>query len=134
MKTSADILNISIAVAVIAVAFFLCWLLVYLIISFKRIYKITAQAQKIANKTENLLNLIKSKIKQGGSYFVLLSKLIDRAMTYFSEKAKKRTSRKSCDIEDVLSDWDDEEEDDEDKEENLAPAKKTRKKKGTKKK
>ncbi|MCK9438729.1 MAG: hypothetical protein WCY43_03400 [Patescibacteria group bacterium] len=93
METSGDILNISISLAVLVVAFFLSWLLFYLVISFKRIYKITAQAQGIANKTENLLNLIKSKIKQSGSYLFIFSKLADKAMDYFGEKMKEKKER-----------------------------------------
>ncbi len=95
METSGDILNISISLAVLVVAFFLSWLLFYLVVSFKRIYKITAQAQKISNKTEDLLNLIKSKVKQSGSYFFLFSKLADRAMDYFGEKIKEKKEKAS---------------------------------------
>lgn len=95
METSGDILNISISLAVLVVAFFLSWLLFYLVISFKRIYKITAQAQNISNKVEDLINLIKSKIKQSGSYFFLFSKLADKAMDYFGEKMKEKREKTS---------------------------------------
>lgn len=93
MQTSGDILNFSISLAVLAVAFFLCWFLFYLIVSLRRVYKITAQAKKITDKIENLVNLIKSKVKQSGSYLFLFSKLADKAMDYFGEKMKEKKEK-----------------------------------------
>lgn len=94
MQTSGDILNFSISLAVLALAFFLCWALFYLIISLRRIYKISAQAKRIADRTEGLVSLIKSKIKESGSYFFLFSKLADKAMDYFGEKMKEKKQEK----------------------------------------
>ncbi len=91
--TSGDILNLSIAIAVIAVATFLCWTLYYLISNLRRINKISRQVENIVNKTNGLVDLIKSKVKQSGSYIFLFGKLIDRAMDYFNNKKSNREEK-----------------------------------------
>lgn len=95
--TSSDLLNLSISIAVIAVAFFLCWTLYYLASNLRRINKISKQIESITTKSSNLLDLIKSKIKQSGSYMFLLGKLIDKGIDYFNKKGeaeKKNTKTK----------------------------------------
>ena len=99
MQTSGDILNFSIAVAVLVVAFFLSWLLFYLINSFRRVYKITDQAKKIGDKIENLVDGLGNKVRQSGTYFFAVSRVIDRAMDYFerSKKKSKTATEKKAD-------------------------------------
>lgn len=84
--TSSDLLNLSISIAVIAIAIFLCWTLYYLIANLRRVNKISKQMENMVNKSNSLLDLIKSKVKQSGSYIFLLGKLIDRGLDYFNQK------------------------------------------------
>ncbi|PKM91602.1 hypothetical protein CVU82_00090 [Candidatus Falkowbacteria bacterium HGW-Falkowbacteria-1] len=93
MQTSGDILNLSISLAVLAIAVFLCWSLYYLIASLRKINKISNQAKKIGDKIENLVNLTKSRVKQSGSYFFILTKLADRAIDYFNKKSQDKEDK-----------------------------------------
>jgi len=88
LETSKDILNISIAVAVIALVIFLCWTLYYLISNLRRINRISQKVEKGVMKMDSLIDLIKSKVKQSSSYLFLFSKLADKAMDYFSTKRR----------------------------------------------
>ncbi len=92
-KTSGDILNISIAVAVVAVAIFLCWTMYYLITNLKRVNKVTKQVEIGINKVDKLIDLIRSKVKQSSSYIFLLGKLADKAMDYFNKKSDKKDKK-----------------------------------------
>ncbi len=92
-KTSGDILNISIAAAVVAVAIFLCWTMYYLITNLKRINKVSKQVEIGINKIDGLIDLIKNKIKQSSSYVFLLGKLADKAMDYFNKKSTKKDKK-----------------------------------------
>jgi uncharacterized membrane protein len=70
--TSGDILNLSIAIAVIAVATFLCVSLYYLISNLRRINKISRQVENIVNKTNGLVDLIKSKLNKADHTYSFL--------------------------------------------------------------
>lgn len=88
--TSGDILNLSIALAVVAVAIFLCWSLYYLVNNLRRVDKISHQIEKVVSKSNGLIDLFKSKLSQSGSYVFIIGKLIDRAMDYFNNKKSNK--------------------------------------------
>ncbi len=88
LETSKDILNISIAVAVVILVIFLCFVLYYLIANLKRINRISGQIEKGVSKIDDLVDLIKNKVNQSGSYLFLLGKLAERAFDYFGNKKK----------------------------------------------
>ena len=94
LETSRDILNLSIAVAVIALVVFLCWTLYYLISNLKRINRISQKIESGVTKVDGLVDLIKSKVKQSSSYLFLFSKLADKAMDYFSHRSKEKKENK----------------------------------------
>ncbi len=89
-ETSRDILNISVSVSVVVLVIFLCVALYYLIANLKRINKISQQIEGGVDKINNLVDLIKSKIKQSSSYLFLLSNLIDKAVDFFNKKKENR--------------------------------------------
>lgn len=86
LETSKDILNISIAGAVIVLVIFLCFALYYLIANLKRINRISKQVEKGVTKVDGLVDLVKTKINQSSSYLFLFGKLAERAMSYFMSK------------------------------------------------
>ena len=94
-ETSKDIFNISIAAAIVAVAVFLCWTMYYLIKNLKRINKVTGQIERGVTKVDGLVDLIKSRVKQSGSYIFLFTKLAERAIDYFGSRKKDRSSDES---------------------------------------
>lgn len=89
-QTSQDILNISVASAVVILVIFLCVALYYLIANLKRINKVSAQIEKGINKVEGVVDLVQDKIKQSSSYFFLFGKLAERAMDYFMSKKSRK--------------------------------------------
>ena len=89
-ETSRDILNISISVAVVVLVIFLCVALYYLISNLKRVDKISRQVEKGIDKVDNLVDLIKDKVKQSSSYFILLGNLVEKGIDYFSRKRQER--------------------------------------------
>ncbi len=87
---SGDILNLSVALAVVAVALFLSLALYQLFSSLRKINRISTQVEKGVNKIDSLVDLIRQKVKSSSSYLFVLGKLANRAMDYFSEKSKKK--------------------------------------------
>lgn len=85
-STSKDLLNLSISLAVLLVAFFLARLLFYLIQNLRRLRNIGQGAEKAIDKTNDLLELFKGRLKNGSSHLLLLGKLAEKALDYFKEK------------------------------------------------
>lgn len=92
-ETSRDILNISISVSVVVLVIFLCVALYYLIANLKRINKISQQIEGGVDKINNLVDLIKSKIKQSSSYLLLLGNLVDKAVDFFNRKKEDQRNK-----------------------------------------
>ncbi|MDD3711136.1 MAG: DUF948 domain-containing protein [Patescibacteria group bacterium] len=95
LETSKDILNVSIAGAVIVLVIFLCFALYYLIANLKRINRISGQVEKGVTKIDNLVDLIKNKVNQSSSYLFLFGKLAEKAMSYFISKKDKKNEEES---------------------------------------
>lgn len=95
LETSRDILNVSIAGAVIVLVIFLCFALYYLIANLKRINRISGQIEKGVTKIDNLIDLIKNKVNQSSSYLFLFGKLIEKAMSYFISKKDKKNEEEN---------------------------------------
>lgn len=95
-STSGDILNLVLAVCVAALTIFLCTSLYYFISSFKKVHQLLRIIESGVNKTEELINLAKDKIRNGGAYLMILGELAKKAMDYFSDKGiKKKTDKKT---------------------------------------
>ena len=94
LNNSGDILNVSIAVAVIAVAIFICLTLYHLTVSVRRINKISRQIEIGVRKLDNLMDLLKSRIKKTSSYLFIISKIADKAMDYFNKKKEEGEDKK----------------------------------------
>lgn len=90
--TSQDILNISIAVSVAILVIFLCLALYYLIASLKRINRLSRQIEAGVSKADQLLDLIKNKVKQSQSYLILLGTLLEKGFDYFNQKRQGKES------------------------------------------
>lgn len=89
LETSKDILNISIAVAIVILVIFLCWAIYYLIANLRRINRISKQLERGVIKAEDLIDLLKGKIKQSSSYILVLGRLAERAIEHFISRKTK---------------------------------------------
>lgn len=94
LETSKDILNISIAVAVVILVIFLCWAIYYLIINLKRINRVSKQIEKGVVKVEDLVDLLRHKIKQSSSYIFVLGRLAEKAIEHFINRKPKDSQEK----------------------------------------
>ena len=89
LETSKDILNISIATAVVVLVIFLCWAIYYLIANLRRINRISKQVERGVIKVEDLIDLLKGKIKQSSSYLFVLGRLAEKAIEHFINRKPK---------------------------------------------
>jgi uncharacterized protein YoxC len=88
LSTSKDILNIAISVSVVAVAFFICWILMYLALSFKKILGIVDDVSKT-------VKIVKEKAENFTSYFLLIGEGIKKILEYIKDsEGKKRAAKK----------------------------------------
>ncbi len=89
-STSGDILNLVIAVCIIALTIFLCLSLYYLISTVKKAHRVINSVEKGVNKIQELIDFLHGKIKNGGAYLMLAGELIKKGFDYFSNKEKKQ--------------------------------------------
>lgn len=94
-STSADILNLVLAVCIIALTIFLCISLFYLISSIRKTHRVIKMVEGGVSKAEAVINIVNDKIKSGGAYLMVLGEVAKRAMDYFSEKQAEKSETKS---------------------------------------
>lgn len=106
-STSGDILNVVIAVCIIVLTIFISLALYYLISTVSKAHKVINSIEKGVTKTQELIELVNSKIKNSSTYLVLFGELIKKGFDlYFKkdsqnnnnlnkEKVKKKTKRTS---------------------------------------
>lgn len=92
-ENSKDILNITIAVSVFGIAFFLCWGMYYLNMTLRQIFKATGEMRDRFHKIDELVDAIKDKISHSASYLFLIGegvkKLVEIVGRYTDKKNKK---------------------------------------------
>lgn len=99
-STSGDILNLVLAVAIAALTGFLVYAIYYFIVSIKKIHNLISKIDSGVSKTQEILSLIKSKIKGGSAYLMLFGELAKHLMklakdnNWSKEKKDKEEKRK----------------------------------------
>jgi len=91
LQTSGDVLHLILALCIAILTFFLCWALYYFISSVQRIHRVLKKIETGVDKAEALIDLIKSKVHSGASYFMMASEIIKKV----SELAKNRYAKKT---------------------------------------
>lgn len=91
--TSADILNLVLAISIVALTTFLCITLFYLISSIRKTHRVIKMVEGGVSKAEEVINIARQKIKGGGAYLMILGELAKRAMDYFSEKKSEEKEK-----------------------------------------
>jgi hypothetical protein len=92
--TSKDILNISISAAVISIAFFLCWLLLYAALSFRQFFKVVKDGQEMVNDLGKIVKGIREKTENFNAFFMLMGEGIKKLIEFTKDKEIKRRKRK----------------------------------------
>lgn len=101
LETSKDLLNILIAVSVVAFTFFICWAIYYIVMMLKRahiaIKEVTdfiASLKEKLNRLESLLKTIEEKIKNSASYLPIILKGSSDIIDYFKKKKEAKKAKK----------------------------------------
>lgn len=92
-STSSDILNLVLAICIIALTVFLCISLYYLISSIRKTHRVIKMVEGGVSKAEAVINIVNDKIKSGGAYLMILGEVAKRAMDYFSEKKSEEKEK-----------------------------------------
>jgi hypothetical protein len=93
--TSTDILNLVLTICLLLLTFFLCLALYNLIVSLRRINKVTKIIETGIVKVEDVVNLAKEKLRNSQTYFMILAEVAKRAIDFFQEKkANKKENKK----------------------------------------
>ena len=91
LQTSSDILNIVLSVSIGVFAFFLCWAMWYLVMSLRKIFKITKDIEEGVVEVKEGFIEIKNKLSSGAVAVNLLKKAIEGM---FLVKTVKKKSKK----------------------------------------
>jgi hypothetical protein len=93
-SSSQDILNITKAVSILALAGFTCWFIYYLARIMQQIFNIIKEMRDRINKVDELMKAIKDKIDHSTSYLLLIvegvRKLVEVVEKKSEEWAEKR--------------------------------------------
>jgi len=81
-QTSQDILNIVLAISAGAIAFFVCWLLLYMVLSFRKAYRMVDDVAKI-------IQTIKDKAENFGAYFYFIGEGIKKILELLGDKQNR---------------------------------------------
>ena len=93
-STSQDILNLILSISVIVLAFFFCWALYYFIATAHRIHRLVKRVENSVGKAEEIVETIKSKLKNSGTYLMILGEIAKKAVEFMHEKKSKKSTRK----------------------------------------
>jgi len=94
-STSGDVLNLVLAVCVTLLTAFLCTALFYLISSVSKAHKVIKKIEAGVVKAEEVVGMLREKIKSGGAYLMLFSEVAKKAMEYFFDKSRENKEEKS---------------------------------------
>jgi len=93
-STSVDVLNLVLAVCLIALTFFLCWAVYYFVASIQKIHKLIKRVEGGVAKAEEIIGIAKDKLKNSATYFMILAEIAKRAMEFVQEKKANKAAGK----------------------------------------
>jgi hypothetical protein len=89
-SSSGDILNLIIAICITAFTVFICITLYYLISSLRKAHNVINLVENGVSKIEELIEMIESKFKNGGTYLMLTVELMKKAFDMFVTKKNSK--------------------------------------------
>jgi CHASE3 domain sensor protein len=94
LENSGDILNISIAIAVLVLAFVTAWAIYYFAMLLRQGFKIVKEMRERLYAVDELVHSLKDKIEHSTSYLFLMAegvkKLTEAVKSYTEKKEKKK--------------------------------------------
>lgn len=79
-STSSDILNLVLAVCITVLTIFLVSALYYVVAGVRKIFRLVDKVESGVSKAEEVIALIKDKIKSGSAYFMILAEVAKQAI------------------------------------------------------
>jgi hypothetical protein len=92
LENSQDILNITKAVSIFALAGFACWLIYYLARITQSLFRVIKEMQDRLHKIDEILKAVKEKIESSASYLILIVEGVKKLVEVMGEKKKSRKS------------------------------------------
>lgn len=96
-NTSADILNWTLAFSAAALSFFLCWAIYYFIASAQKIFRLLKRLEAGLAQAEEVLGMIRSRLKNSSAYFMILAEVAKKAMDIVNNRRNKIFGRDDFD-------------------------------------
>jgi len=93
-NTSGDILNITLAVCVVVLTFFICLGLYYLVSGMHKVHKVIKRVDDGVSKAEEIIEIAREKLKNSSAYFMILGEIAKKAMEFVQDKREQKTSAK----------------------------------------
>lgn len=87
--TSSDILNLVLAVCIIALTFFLCWGIFYFVSAVQKWYKITKKVEKGVDEIEEIILVVKEKLHGSAAYLLTLGDVAKKIFDYAKDKREE---------------------------------------------
>lgn len=96
-ETSKDILNLVLALSIVGITVFVCWLLYYFIASIKKLHDVVSIFQKTLTSANELVNNAKKKLKDSSTHLKLVAMLVQKVVEEIRNKSrrKKKTNTKT---------------------------------------
>lgn len=93
--SSIDILNLILAICIVALTFFLCWSLYYFISSAQKIHSLIKRVESGVAKAEEVVSIVQEKLKSGSAYLMVLTEIAKQAMEFAKKRAKSNSEEKT---------------------------------------
>jgi hypothetical protein len=94
-STSIDVLNLVLAACIAVLTFFLCWAIYYFVATVHRLNRITRKIEEGLVKVEEIVALVKEKIKNSSAYFMIFSEIAKQAIEILKNKDWTKKKEKS---------------------------------------
>jgi|SRR6056297_1782329 len=94
IQSSGDVLNIIIGISILALTFFVCWVLYYVARSFYNLFKITKEARDGVVKAKEVLELLKKKLSSTMALVRFVEEVSHKALDIVQSYTQKDASEK----------------------------------------
>ena len=94
-ETSKDILNLVLAISVVGITVFICWLLYYIIASIRKLHDVVNLFQKTLNSANEVVENVKKRLKSSSTHLKLIGMLVQKVAEEVRNKNKSRKKRKT---------------------------------------
>lgn len=94
INESKDLLYIVISVSVLIFTIFSCWAIYYLARILQQFFKVVKETRERLNKVDELVKMVKEKIKFSTSYLPLIGEGVKKLVEIIKNRAEKKKRNK----------------------------------------